>query len=203
MVGNPETGLMALNTPAVLPTAPQATTGWKPSASAPSEPEAEDPTAETVEGFLNALLAGDGTPERYVAPRVVVTAANPPLFANIEVIDQAIDEMATGEYRVLARVMATTPGGSRQALTYELIVVERVDRLEITQFAGAPTLVAGTPEPPAEEGAEPDSTEATDETGEIDTEGLDTEGLDTEGSDGTEGTDATEVTEQPSTASGE
>ncbi len=40
---------------------------------------------------------------------------------------------------------ATTPGGSIQTLTYELLVVERVDRLEITQFSGAPTLVAGSP----------------------------------------------------------
>ncbi|HEV7759126.1 MAG TPA: hypothetical protein VGO78_09060 [Acidimicrobiales bacterium] len=154
IVGNPETGLLALTTPSVLPGPPVAETGWTPSVNEPVKPNPDDPTLQTVEGFLDALLAGTGDPSRYVAPRVKVTPANPPPFADTEVVDVAIDQLGEGEYRVLARVKATTPGGARQMFSYELVVVERVDRLEITQFSGAPTMVAGTAEPPEPENAD-------------------------------------------------
>jgi hypothetical protein len=166
IVGNPETGLLALTAPSVLPGPPAAETGWKPSLNDPVKPSAEDPTLQTVEGFLDALLAGQGDPSRYVAPRVKVTAADPPLFADTEVVDVAIDQLEEeGKYRVLAHIKATTPGGARQMFSYELVVVERVDRLEIVQFSGAPTMVAGTAAPPEPEGADDEGT-ADDESGE-------------------------------------
>jgi hypothetical protein len=65
---------------------------------------------------------------------------------------------------VLAHIKATTPGGARQMFSYELVVVERVDRLEIVQFSGAPTMVAGTAAPPEPEGAD-DEDGADDEGG--------------------------------------
>jgi hypothetical protein len=111
------------------------------------EPQPDDPTAATVEGFFDALLAGDGDPARYTAPRVELTPANPPLFVDTTVVDLAIDEMTTGEFRVLARISATTEGGSTQLFSYELVVVERVDRLEVAEFSGAPSRVAGSPQP--------------------------------------------------------
>lgn len=153
IVGDPEKGLLALTTPSVLPGPPQASTGWQASVHEPVKPNADDPTLETVEGFLDALLAGTGDPGRYVAPRVKVTPANPPPFSDIEVVDVATDQLHEGEYRVLARIKALTPGGARQLFSYELVVVERVDRLEITQFSGAPTMVAGSAQPPEDPGA--------------------------------------------------
>ncbi len=148
IVGDAKGGLAALTTPAVLPGLPPVSTGWRPSLNAPDAPSADDPTAQTVRGFLTALLTGTGDPERYVAPGVDVTAADPPLFANIDVADMATDQLDDTRYRVLAQVWATTPGGARRRLSYELVVVKRVDRLEITQFSGAPTMVAGSAEPP-------------------------------------------------------
>ena len=154
IVGNPESGLLALTRPSVLPGPPTPSTGWQASVNDPVQPSADDPTLETVEGFLDALLAGNGDPGRYVAPRVEVTAASPPPFADTEVVDLAIDELKEGEFRVLAEIKATTPGGARQMFSYELVVVERVDRLEITQFSGAPTMVAGTAQPADAEGGQ-------------------------------------------------
>jgi hypothetical protein len=147
IVGQVDGGLAALTTPAVLPGRPEVSTGWRPSLGDPEPPPADDPTATTVDGFLDALLAGAGDPARYVAPGVAATAADPPPFADIEVMTLAVDQLGEGEYRVLAGVSALTVGGARQQFSYELIVVERVDRLEITQFSGAPTRVAGSADP--------------------------------------------------------
>jgi hypothetical protein len=173
IVGDVERGLMALTAPAVLPAGPVATTGWRPSVNEPKPPATDDPTAATVEGFFDAVLAGDGDPSRYVAPRVAIEAADPPPFADTEVVSLAADEMTDGQYRVLAMIRAITPGGSHQMFSYELIVVERIDRLEIIQYSGAPTLVAGSAQPPepeadapAEGGAEAESEDQGDSGGE-------------------------------------
>jgi hypothetical protein len=147
IVGDAEGGLAALSTPAVLPGLPKVSTGWRPSINALDAAGSDDPTAKTVTEFLTALLTGDGDPERFVAPGVEVTAADPPLFASIDVADLATDQLDDGRYRVLATAWATTPGGARRLVSYELIVVKRVDRLEITQFSGAPTMVAGSATP--------------------------------------------------------
>lgn len=151
IVGDPETGLLALTRPSVLPGPPTPTTGWRASLNAPTEPGDDDPTVQTVEGFFDALLAGSGDAGRYVAPGLEVTPADPPPFTDTEVVDVAVDKLGEGEYRVLAQIRATTPGGARQIFSYELVVVERVDRLEITHFAGAPTRIAGSARPEQDE----------------------------------------------------
>jgi hypothetical protein len=147
IVGQVDGGLAALTTPAVLPGRPEVSTGWRPSLGDPQPPADGDPTASKVDGFLGALLTGAGDPERYVAPGVTARPADPAPFADIEVTALAVDQLAEGEYRVLAEVSALTIGGARQRFSYELVVVERVDRLEITQFSGAPTMVAGSADP--------------------------------------------------------
>lgn len=168
IAGDVETGLVALTTPAVLPGPPAVATGWRPSLTEPDAPADGDPTAATVEGFFDALLAGNGDPERYVSPGVTATAANPPPFADTEVESLAIDQLPEdGGYRVLANIWGTTPGGARQRFAYELVVVERVDRLEITQFSGAPTMVAGSAEVPDQSG-ESDQSDQTDQTDQTD-----------------------------------
>jgi hypothetical protein len=147
IVGDVRSGFAALTTPAVLPGPPEVSTGWRASLDDPEEPSSDDVTARTVAGFLDALLAGAGDPERYMAPGVHAAAAEPAPFADVEVATLAIDQLPDDEHRVLAEVWATTPGGTRQAFSYELIVVERLDRLEITQFSGAPSRVAGSADP--------------------------------------------------------
>ncbi len=151
IVGQVDGGLVALTTPAVLPERPAVSTGWEPSLTDPQPPAVDDATASTVEGFLDALLAGAGDPDRYLEPGLELAPAEPAPFTDVEVVTLAVDEMEEGEYRVLAEVAALTAGGARQRFSYELVVVERVDRLEVTQFSGAPSLVAGSPEPPESE----------------------------------------------------
>jgi hypothetical protein len=147
VVGQADGGLVALTAPAVLPAPPDVETGWRPSFGDANPPAADDPAARTAEGFLEALLAGAGDPDRYVAPGLTVTPADPPPFVDVEVVSLAVDELGEGEFRLLAEVSALTASGARQRFSYELVVVERVDRLEITQFAGAPTRVAGSAAP--------------------------------------------------------
>jgi hypothetical protein len=161
IVGDPETGLLALTRPSVLPGPPTPTTGWRASLNAPTEPGDDDPTVQTVEGFFDAMLAGSGDAGRYVAPGLEVTPADPPPFTDTEVVDVAVDKLGEGEYRVLAQVRVATPGGARQIYSYELFVVERVDRLEITHFAGAPTRIAGSARPEQDEDEAPEGDQGT------------------------------------------
>lgn len=155
IVGDPEGGLAALTTPAVVPAPPGVSTDLRPSAPLPGPPAEDDPVAGTVEGFLNALLAGDGDPSRYLAPRVTMTAANPAPFVDVELLEMAVEEVdrdqaseqdpeqareEEGDIRIWATVRGTTAGESSQVLAYELVAVERVDRWEILELSGAQTV---------------------------------------------------------------
>ncbi len=150
IVGDAEGALAALTAPAVVPAPPEATTGWKPSSEKPRSAD-DGPLSTTVQGFLDALLAGDGDPSRYMAPGGEVSAVTPTPFEAVELVELSADELPDGTTRVLAEVVATTPGGTATGLTYEILLEESADRWEIAQFAGAPTLLVG--EPPAEEPA--------------------------------------------------
>jgi hypothetical protein len=154
IVGDVTGGLSALTTPAVVPPPPSAPGGWRASAEPFGQPPTDDPLGSAVDGFLGALLAGDGDPSRYLAAGVEVEAADPPPFAAVDLTEMAVLETAEGKVRVLAHVMATTEGGARKYFGYELMLSRRVDRWEVTQFSGAPTLVI---EPPATDGGQGDA----------------------------------------------
>jgi hypothetical protein len=109
--------------------------------------------AATVQGFLEALLAGGGDPGRYLAPGVVMTAAEPAPFDTVEVREMAVEEMENDEIRIVAKVLATTPGGIQRIVSYELAAKPRADRWEILLLWGAPT-ITGVPVP-EESGSEP------------------------------------------------
>lgn len=173
IVGDAEGALAALTAPAVVPAPPEVTTGWRPSSENPRSAD-DGPLSTTVQGFLDALLAGDGDPSRYMAPGGEVSAVAPAPFELVELVELSADELSDGRTRVLAEVVATTPGGTTTGLTYEILLEEWADRWEISQFAGAPTLLVG--EPPADD---------TDETGDAGETG-DTDDAEGEGSDGSE-----------------
>lgn len=165
IVGDPEGGLAALTTPAVVPAPPGVVTNLRPSSPLPGPPEDGDPVAATVEGFLDALLAGDGDPARYLAPRVTMEAASPAPFVDLELLEMAVEEVnergQEGDIRVWATVRATTAGESSQMLAYELVVIERVDRWEILELSGARTVEVSEEEqqlPSAEEPEDEDTT---------------------------------------------
>jgi hypothetical protein len=147
IVGDVGGGLAALTTPAVVPAPPGAPEGWRAAAEPFAQPSPDDPVGSAVDGFLGALLAGDGDPSRYLAAGVEVEAADPAPFASIDLTEMAVFDMEEGKVRVLAHAMATTEGGAHKYFGYELMLTRRVDRWEVTHFSGAPTLVL---EPPAE-----------------------------------------------------
>lgn len=154
IVGDAGSRLAALTTPAVVPTPPAATSGWRASDQRAQTPDEDDPLTTMASGFLAALLAGDGDPSRYVAPGVDVTAMAPTPFTEVELTGTAIDDLGNGQTRVLAYVRATTRGGASRDFSYEIIAQPRDDRWEIAQFSGAPALVIEAPPPTAEPGGD-------------------------------------------------
>ena len=158
IVGAPDAGLAALTTPAILPGPPPVAEEWGRSDRGARTPDGDDPLVATVQGFLRALLTGEGDPSRYLPPGETISAADPPPFAELVVLEMAvIGDAEDGEVRVWTQVQVTTPGGARRVVAYEVVASQRVDRWEIVELSGVPTLVE------APEGGEPDGA-ATDPT---------------------------------------
>jgi len=157
IVGDVSGGLAALTTPSVMPSLPEVSTDWKPSAGRAMSPSTGDPVATTVEGFLDALLANGGDPGRYIAPGRTVSAADPAPFTDLELVEITVDDLGNGESRVLARILGTTPGGTGLHFSYELILVERDGRWEVGRYSGAPTLLVAPAEEPTTSTDEPAS----------------------------------------------
>jgi hypothetical protein len=160
IVGEVDGRLVALSTPAVVPAPAGAVADWRASIDTPREP-GDDALAETVEGFLAALLAEGGDPSRYLAPGGEIEAIDPAPFVAVELVAMTAEDYQDGQTRVLADILVTTPGGTRTRLTYELMLGEWADRWEITRFSGAPSVVVA---PVPEDDDEPaDDDEPTDD----------------------------------------
>ena len=220
IVGSVSKGLKAITTPAVVPAPPGIPDAWRTAAPNAEAPENDDRVAATVEGFLNALLAGKGDPGRYLAPRVEMEAADPAPFTELTVTQMSVVELSNGDIRIWALARVTTPGDSTHTVGYELEATQRIDRWEILSVWGAPAVESipqeqqGDPQPlpPADGGSTDTST--TDDTSTDDTSGDTTGGsTDTtlapesdpmEGypSDG-DGTGTTTTTQAPLTVPGE
>jgi hypothetical protein len=147
VVGSVETGLQALSTPSIMPGPRTGLSGWATSRPPLRQPETGDEVAETVQGFLAALLAERGDPKQYLATGVVIPAASEVPFADVTVSAIAKEDNDDGTTHVWVDVMATTKGGREQPGSYELIVSPREDagedeeaRWEIQTLWGAPSL---------------------------------------------------------------
>ncbi|MCX4554222.1 conjugal transfer protein [Streptomyces sp. NBC_01500] len=99
--------------------------------------------ASTVGQFLGAYLAGQGKVDRYLAPRVRMSAVSPAPYRSVEVQEVAGQEDAAGEDRVpgdgsrvhvLVQVQATSASG-RWPLAYELTLSARAGRWEVTALS--------------------------------------------------------------------
>jgi hypothetical protein len=141
IVGEVDGRLVALSTPAVVPAPAGAVADWQASIDPPREPGDDDALAETVEGFLAALLAEGGDPSRYLAPGGEIEAIDPAPFVAVDLVAMTAEDYEDGQTRVLADIVVTTRGGTRTRLTYELMLGEWADRWEITRFSGAPSVV--------------------------------------------------------------
>lgn len=140
VVGQDGGGLAALTTPGILPGLPAVVTDWARGGPSPTRPDEDDPIAALAEGFLAAVLAGEGDPARYVAPDSGLAVSWPAQFQTIEVVGLSVYEPDDGGVRAWAEVDATTPGGTSLAVAYELLVAERAGRWEVVELWGSPTV---------------------------------------------------------------
>jgi hypothetical protein len=148
--------LTAVGEPAVVP-APRPS-GVPPVAAGPrlDSPGTEDDAAiATVDGYLRALLTGDGDVSRYLAPRAEIAAVSPPPFADVRVDRIAVTAQEDDTARLRVAVEATSTSGAARSLGYELTLTARDDRWEIAAMSGAPALR------PVEDDADPPSSTST------------------------------------------
>lgn len=193
IVGDVGAGLAALTTPAVMPAPPGVDDGWKRRDDDTWTPRDDDPIVGAVQGFLSALLTGEGDPLRYMATGGSITAADPPPFTEVVVLQMAVTgDRDDTEVRAWTQAEATTGGGSRRVVAYELVLTRSVDRWEITELSGVPLAVVAPRGDDAAEGTDPaDATDATDGTsGADDSEGSNDSGEPAPNGGGSEGTDS-------------
>lgn len=100
----------------------------------------DEEMASTVEGFLAALVAGDGDVSRYLAPDVEIVPVTPAPFQEVTLLRWSVTELTDTEVRVRLAARGTSPGGVPRTLSYELGLAERAGRWEVVSLAGAPTL---------------------------------------------------------------
>jgi hypothetical protein len=141
IVGDVESGLAALTTPAVLPAAPPGPEGWRRDDRGVPLVE-DDEQYATVEGFLRALLMGQGDPSRYMAPgQSIETPAHAP-FVGVEIQGMTMAGVPEdGRVQVWVEADVETEGGVHRLVAYQIDMAEREDRWEVAAVSGVPTTV--------------------------------------------------------------
>ena len=108
-----------------------------------------DPTTElgqTVNGFLQSYVAGQGDTSRYVASGSTVRGIEPAPYAQAHLrelrADQPVEDAAGQPVRLLVQAEAELPSseGDRQAITIALTMQKREDRWEVTTVDPAPLI---------------------------------------------------------------
>jgi hypothetical protein len=149
IVGDVETGLAALTTPGVLPAPPPAPEGWRRDAAGLTVAETDEQWA-TIDGFLRALLTGEGDPARYMAPgRSIATASQAPFVAVEPEVMTMSGNPEDGRVRIWVEADVETPGGVHRLVAYEIAMAEREDRWEVVSVSGVPSIVTGESDPSA------------------------------------------------------
>jgi hypothetical protein len=95
---------------------------------------------DTVNGYLAALLTGQGDAARYVAPEAATGVPTSPPFRAVTVDRLAITEIDNSTLRVRLSAIATSASDIRRSLSYELTLKARDGRWEVAGISGAPTL---------------------------------------------------------------
>lgn len=105
------------------------------------------PLAASVQGFLTALLTGNGDVTRYSSPGTAIAAVTPPPYTAVTVNDLMVDRDLAGltgqpaagdQVRLLATATATA--GPKQAITvqYALTLLARAGRWEVKAVDATP-----------------------------------------------------------------
>jgi hypothetical protein len=134
-------GLVAVTEPAVVPAPAEPTDAPRPAGEGLGVPSQDDEEmANTVEGFLSALLTGSADVSRYLAPDVEITAVTPAPFSEVSLQRWAVTPVDEGEARVRVAARATSAAGVPRTVSYELGLAQRAGRWEVTSLSGAPTI---------------------------------------------------------------
>jgi hypothetical protein len=141
IVGDVGSGLAALTTPAVLPAPPPAPEGWRRDDR--GVPLAQDDEQyATVEGFLRALLMGQGDPSRYMAPGQSIETPERAPFVGVEIETMAMaGDPEAGRVQVWVEADVSTEGGVHRLVAYQIDMAEREGRWEVAAVSGVPTTV--------------------------------------------------------------
>ena len=137
--------LMAVSEPALVPAPRQPDAGAVPqpvggALRAPASGEQD--LADTVQGFVSALLVGDGDVSRYLAPDARLSGVvSPPPFTEATLHEWAVTSLPDGRTLAQVAVRGVSPAGVPRTLSYELGLVQRSGRWEVTSLSGAPTLL--------------------------------------------------------------
>lgn len=97
---------------------------------------------QALDGFVAALLAGDGDIGRYVTPGSSVTAVSPAPFTSVKVVAAGAVAWTDGTRLVAAEVQGTTDADGTQSLTYSVVFSDQAGRWEVVELLAAPPLQA-------------------------------------------------------------
>jgi hypothetical protein len=147
--------LVAVGEPALVPAPAEPADEPRPAGGGLGVPSGDDEEmASTVEGFLSALVAGDGDVSRYLAPGVEIAPVTPAPFRQITLQRWSVTELSDTEVRIRLTARGASAGGVPRTVAYELGLEERAGRWEVRSLSGAPTLDDENGEP-----TEPTTTE--------------------------------------------
>jgi hypothetical protein len=140
-VARTDEGLIAVAEPAVVPAPAEPTDAPRPAGEGLGVPAQDDEEmANTVQGFLSALVAGSGDVSRYLAPDVEIAPVTPAPFSEVALQRWAVTPVDEGEARVRLVARATSAAGVPRTVSYELGLAQRAGRWEVTSLSGAPTI---------------------------------------------------------------
>lgn len=93
-----------------------------------------------AEGFLSALLTGDGDLARYTSPGSSLVPVSPPPFSAVEVTEEASTPLQPHSQLVAVDLEGARPAGDVEVLEYWLLMEERDGRWEVAEMLPAPPL---------------------------------------------------------------
>lgn len=149
-----EYGLAATSLPARIAAPPSAPVP----AVVVGSPVEDESLLALVDGFLSALLIGEGDVRSYVAPSSPLVATQPPAYRSLTGIETTALVAPDGTVRLRAVAVATPASGASIVVEYHLVVEESGGSWRIASLAAgppSPSDVAGpdaSADPPAGQG---------------------------------------------------
>jgi Conjugative transposon protein TcpC len=106
-----------------------------------AQPPTDDPVAETMTGFLGAYLCGQGDLSRYLRPGLTLTAADPAVCSQVELVRWGTSDTEADTRTVVAEVRLISGSGDAATTlgsTYTAEMARRDGRWEVAELLPAP-----------------------------------------------------------------